>query len=102
MPAGSLQLPWDKNRDYAVGEFARQQGSLVPTRLVDFRQVLAVPSGRRSQGGHLALEVARRRQAASRRSQASTLYLKHLAEAWNAPDGRRHAPIIGWSSRTSS
>ncbi len=35
LPAGTLQLPWDKNRDYAVGEFARQQGSLVPTRLVN-------------------------------------------------------------------
>src|SRR5499427_3529203 len=34
LPAGSLKLPWDPNRDYVVGEFARQQGSLVPTRLV--------------------------------------------------------------------
>ena len=34
VPAGSLKLPWDPNRDYAVGEFGRQQGSLVPTRLV--------------------------------------------------------------------
>src|ERR1700676_3017380 len=34
VPAGSLKLPWDANRDYAVGEFARQQGSLAPPRLV--------------------------------------------------------------------
>ncbi len=34
LPAGSLKLPWDANRDCAVGEFARQQGSLVPTKLV--------------------------------------------------------------------
>ena len=34
LPAGSLKLPWDAGRDYAVGEFARSQGSLVPTRLV--------------------------------------------------------------------
>ena len=34
LPAGSLKLPWDANRDFAAGEFARQQGSLVPTRLV--------------------------------------------------------------------
>lgn len=33
-PAGSLDLPWAKGRDYAVGEFARQFGSQVPTRLV--------------------------------------------------------------------
>src|SRR5437660_1504022 len=33
-PAGALRLPWDANRDYAVGEFARNFGSQVPTRLV--------------------------------------------------------------------
>src|SRR5262249_16806362 len=33
-PAGSLKLPWDANRDYCVGEFARNFGSQVPTRLV--------------------------------------------------------------------
>src|SRR5438445_12486773 len=34
LPAGSLKLPWDPARDVAVGEFARSQGNLVPTRLV--------------------------------------------------------------------
>src|SRR5207248_3852345 len=34
LPAGSLRLPWAPQRDYAVGEFARQFGSQVPTRLV--------------------------------------------------------------------
>src|SRR5277367_5221532 len=34
VPAGSLKLPWDPNRDYAVGEYARKQGSQVETRLV--------------------------------------------------------------------
>src|SRR5262245_14876281 len=33
-PAGSLSVPWDAKRDYAVGEFARDLGSKVPTRLV--------------------------------------------------------------------
>src|SRR5688572_8275617 len=33
-PAGSLNLPWAKDRDFAVGEFARTFGSQVPTRLV--------------------------------------------------------------------
>ena len=33
-PAGALKLPWDAERDYAVGEFARDFGSQVPTRLV--------------------------------------------------------------------
>src|SRR5262249_56832487 len=34
LPAGSLKLPWVPDRDYAVGEFARNHGSQVPTRLV--------------------------------------------------------------------
>ena len=34
LPAGSLRLPWAPERDYAVGEFARNFGSQVPTRLV--------------------------------------------------------------------
>src|SRR5438034_4961115 len=33
-PAGSLRLPWVGERDYAVGEFARNFGSQVPTRMV--------------------------------------------------------------------
>src|SRR5437667_12274131 len=33
-PAGSLKLPWAADRDFAVGEFARNFGSQVPTRLV--------------------------------------------------------------------
>src|SRR5437667_10438870 len=34
LPAGSLKLPWSGAQDHAVGEFARNQGHLVPTRLV--------------------------------------------------------------------
>src|SRR5262249_39549360 len=30
LPAGSLSLPWDDRRDFAVGEFARNHGSQVP------------------------------------------------------------------------
>src|SRR5882762_8562253 len=33
-PAGALKLPWDAERDYCVGEFARAFGTQVPTRLV--------------------------------------------------------------------
>src|SRR5438128_889119 len=33
-PAGALQLPWADKRDFAIGEFARNFGSQVPTRLV--------------------------------------------------------------------
>ncbi len=81
-PAGSLALPWDADRDYAVGEFARNFGSQVPTRLVssakswlchpgiDRRQPLL--PWKAPEGGRHVSPV-----------QASTHYLKHLTEAWN-------------------
>ena len=34
LPPESTALPWDPKRDHAVGEFAREQGALVPGRLV--------------------------------------------------------------------
>ena len=34
LPAGSIALPWDAKRDYAVGEFARNHGARIPGRLV--------------------------------------------------------------------
>src|SRR5437870_5364391 len=34
LPVGSLKVPWAADHDHAVGEFARNQGSQVPTRLV--------------------------------------------------------------------
>ena len=34
LPAGSTALPWDAGRGFAVGELARNQGALVPGRMV--------------------------------------------------------------------
>src|SRR5262245_54251582 len=34
LPPESAALPWDKERQYIVGEFAREQGAVVPGRLV--------------------------------------------------------------------
>ncbi|MBI3757185.1 MAG: hypothetical protein HY267_04330 [Deltaproteobacteria bacterium] len=34
LPAGSLALPWDRERNYGVGQFARVQGARVPGRLI--------------------------------------------------------------------
>ncbi len=90
MPVGSLQVPWDKNRDYAVGELARQQGSLVPTRLVSSAKSWLCHPGIDRNGPVLpwkAPEGARRVSPV----QASTLYLRHLAEAWNSQMAGEHA-----------
>ncbi len=82
-PAGALKLPWDAARDYAVGEFARNFGSQVPTRLV---------ASAKSWLGHAGVDRKsailpfRAPDTGKRISpvEAATRILKHLAEAWNA------------------
>lgn len=81
-PAGALKLPWDANRDYAVGEFARAFGSQVPTRLVaSAKSWLSHPGADRKAPilPFRAPETGRRVSPL----EATTRYLKHLAEAWN-------------------
>jgi hypothetical protein len=82
LPAGSLKLPWDANRDFAVGEFARNHGSLVPTRLVASAKSWLCHSGVDRKAPVLpwkAPEGGRRLSPVD----ATTLYLKHAVEAWN-------------------
>jgi hypothetical protein len=81
LPAGSLQLPWDPRRDYAVGELARQLGSRVPTRLVSSAKSWLVHVGVDRRAPILpwqAPEGVRRVSPV----EASSRYLQHLIEAW--------------------
>src|SRR5258705_61463 len=81
-PAGALKLPWAKDRDYCVGEFARVFGSQVPTRLVSSAKSWLCHSGVDRKAAILpwkAPENGRRVSAL----QATTHYLKHFVDAWN-------------------
>lgn len=81
-PAGSLRLPWDAQRDYAVGEFARNFGSQVPTRLVSSAKSWLCYDGidrRQAVLPWRAPEGARKVSPV----EASRRYLQHLVEAWN-------------------
>jgi hypothetical protein len=82
LPAGSLKLPWDPKRDFAIGEFARQQGSLVPTRLVSSAKSWLCHPGIDRKAPVLPWKAPDNARRVSP-LEASTLYLKHLAEAWN-------------------
>jgi hypothetical protein len=82
LPAGSLKLPWDASRDFAVGEFARQQGSVVPTRLVSSAKSWLCHSGVDRRAKILPWKAPEGSRRVSP-LEASTLYLKHLVEAWN-------------------
>jgi molecular chaperone DnaK (HSP70) len=87
LPAGSLKLPWDTHRDYAVGEFARIFGSQVPTRLVSSAKSWLCHPGVDRRSPFLPWKA----QAGAR--QVSPLdvtirYMKHLVEAWNHTIGK--------------
>jgi Ethanolamine utilization protein EutJ (predicted chaperonin) len=82
LPAGSLRLPWDQGRDFAVGEFARQQGGVVPTRVVSSAKSWLCHPGIDRKAAVLPWKAPDNARRVSP-LEASTLYLKHLAEAWN-------------------
>jgi hypothetical protein len=82
LPSGSLRLPWAADRDYAVGEFARTQGSQVPTRLVASAKSWLCHPGIDRRGQVLPWKAAENSRRVSP-LEASTLYLKHLMEVWN-------------------
>ncbi len=82
LPAGSLKLPWAPERDYAVGEFARNHGAQVPTRLVSSAKSWLCHPGIDRRAPVLpwkSPEGARRVSPL----EAATLSLKHLCETWN-------------------
>jgi hypothetical protein len=82
-PAGAMKLPWDAKRDYCVGEFARAYGSQVPTRLVaSAKSWLCHPGVDRKAPilPHRAPDTGARKVSPV---DATTRYLKHIAEAWN-------------------
>jgi hypothetical protein len=89
LPPGSTSLPWDSNRDYVVGEFAREQGALVPGRLVASAKSWLCHGGVDRAGAILPWAVGPDVEKVSP-VEASARYLQHLREAWNAviPGGR--------------
>jgi molecular chaperone DnaK (HSP70) len=82
VPVGSLKLPWAADRDFAVGEYARKQGSQVETRLVSSAKSWLCHPGIDRKAAVLPWKAPEGDRRVSP-LEASTLYLKHLAEAWN-------------------
>ncbi len=81
-PAGSLRLPWARDRDFAVGAFARNFGSQVPTRLVSSAKSWLCHPGIDRRSPVLPWKAPEDSRRVSP-LEASTYFLKHLAEAWN-------------------
>lgn len=90
LPAGSLALPWDRERNYAVGQFARIQGARIPGRLVSSaKSWLCHPEVDRS-AAILPWGSPPEVQKLSP-IEASARYLLHIREAWNQRMGKSHA-----------
>lgn len=92
---GSLALPWDMRRDYAVGELARSQGARVPGRLVSSAKSWLCHGGVDREaailpwGGSPDVPKLSPVEAAAR-------YVQHLREAWQQrfPDAPLEAQHI--------
>jgi hypothetical protein len=83
LPAGATALPWDAGRDFVVGEFARNQGSRVPGRLVtSAKSWLCHPGVDRS--APLLPWSAPPDVPRISPVEASARFLRHLVEAWNS------------------
>jgi len=82
LPPGSTALPWDPERNYIVGEFAREQGTLVPGRLVSSAKSWLCHGGVSRTDPILPWGAE---QEVPRLSpvEASARYLLHIREAWN-------------------
>jgi hypothetical protein len=89
-PTGSLSLPWDAKRDYAVGEFAREFGSKVPTRLVSSAKSWLCHPGIDRRSPVLPWKAPDDARKVSP-LEASTKYLKHLCESWNHQIAKKSA-----------
>jgi hypothetical protein len=86
-PAGALKLPWDAQRDYCVGEFARAFGARVPTRLVASAKSWLCHPGVDRKAPVLPFRAGENDRKVSPLD-ACVRYLKHMAEAWNNSVGK--------------
>ena len=78
---GSLALPWDATRTYAVGEFARVQGARVPGRLISSAKSWLCHGGVDREAAILPWGGVPDVQKLSP-VDASARYLQHFREAW--------------------
>ncbi len=81
LAGGALALPWDPAPAFAVGAFAREQGTRVPTRAVASAKSWLSHEGVDRTAAILPWGAPAEVEKLSP-VQASTAYLRHLAQAW--------------------
>lgn len=78
-----LQLPWKYDASSIVGQFAKIQGARVPTRLIQSAKSWLCHVGANRRDKILPVDAANLSQRLSP-VEASSKYLEHLRDAWNA------------------
>src|SRR5690606_27496865 len=78
---GPLPLPWDAQRTFAVGQYARERAAEAPTRVVASAKSWLSHTGVDRRSGILPLGAPEDIEKISP-VEASFRYLDHLAEAW--------------------
>lgn len=81
-PAGAMRLPWAPERDFAVGEFARNFGSQVMTRLVSSAKSWLCHPGVDRRAPILPWQAPETTRHVSP-LEASRMLISHLVESWN-------------------
>ncbi len=84
--AGAIAVPWDADRSYVVGEFAKSHGALVPTRLVSSAKSWLSFAGADRRGAILPWNAPEDVEKISPVT-ASSRYVQHLSEAFKAGVG---------------
>ncbi|MGD0091326.1 MAG: Hsp70 family protein, partial [Planctomycetota bacterium] len=87
LPPGSLALPWDEKRGYAVGEFARNRGREVPGRLASAAKSWLCQPHVDPRAPRLPLGAPEDVDKLSP-VEVSARILRHLREAWDATLGK--------------
>jgi molecular chaperone DnaK (HSP70) len=82
LPPESTALPWDAGRRHVVGELAREQGAMVPGRLVSSAKSWLCHGGVDRTADILPWGAGDDVEKISP-VEASSRYLRHLREAWN-------------------
>ncbi|HTU17660.1 MAG TPA: Hsp70 family protein [Gemmataceae bacterium] len=82
LPPGATALPWDPQRAFAVGEFARNHGGKVPGRLVSSAKSWLCHGGVDRSAGLLPWTAPPDVPRISP-IEASARYLRHMVESWN-------------------
>ena len=87
LPAGSTELPWDFDRVDVVGELAREQGARIPGRLVSSAKSW-LSYGAVDRTAPILPWGAKDDVPKVSPVEASTRYLRHIREAWDAEMAR--------------